>query len=82
MTQRLHVNVNSGRIRSGSALGEEKNNTYTILTKLDQRSAAQKKKTMMKKLKRGFSASLYESDLQADGQVDPGAKGGADSTWR
>lgn len=43
MTQRLHVNVNSGRIRSGSALGEEKNNTYTILTKLDQRSAAQKK---------------------------------------
>lgn len=37
---------------------------------------------MMNKLKRGFSASVYESDLQADGQVDPGAEGGADSTWR
>lgn len=36
----------------------------------------------MNKLERGFSASLCESDLQADGQVDPGAEGGADSTWR
>lgn len=37
---------------------------------------------MMIKLKRGFRASLHESDLQADGQVDPGAEGGADSAWR
>lgn len=25
---------------------------------------------------------LYVTNLQADGQVDPGAEGGADGTWR
>lgn len=37
---------------------------------------------MENKVKRGFSSTLYETDLQADGQVDPGAEGGANSTGR
>lgn len=72
MAQRLHVNVNSGRIGSGSALGEKNEKQYEF-DKLEQRSAA-------KKNERGFS--MYETDLQADGQVDPGAEGSANSAGR
>lgn len=42
VAQRLHVNVNSGRIGSGSALGGKNEKQYNF-DKLEQRSAAQTK---------------------------------------
>lgn len=73
VAQRLHVNVNSGWIGSGSALGE-KNKLKYHFHRVGPKVCSAEKEEIQK------SASLCETDLQADGQVDPGAEGGAHST--